>query len=150
MLFALWKGWKDPANDEWLHTCTIITEEPSAFVREIQTQMPVILPEEHHDAWFMGEVGKDVLVPFPADRMNAWPIDARVNSPKNNDPQIILLIELDPEHYLPLIHALTKGASECLLLGTIVEGGSATVVFANAAFEDFFSGFVCIDPNAIA
>jgi hypothetical protein len=25
--------------------------------------------------------------------MNAWPIDARVNSPENNDPEIIVPIE---------------------------------------------------------
>src|ERR1700736_4979668 len=52
---GLWEGWKDPANDEWLHTCTIITGEPNEFVREIHTRMPVILPEEHHDAWLSGE-----------------------------------------------------------------------------------------------
>jgi len=34
-----------------LHTCTIITGEPNEFVLEIHTRMPVILPEEHHDAW---------------------------------------------------------------------------------------------------
>jgi len=55
--------------------------------------MPVILPEEHHDAWLSGEAGKEVLVPYPADRMKAWPVDARVNSPKNNDPQIIAPVE---------------------------------------------------------
>jgi putative SOS response-associated peptidase YedK len=26
---GLWEGWKDPANGEWLHTCTIITGEPN-------------------------------------------------------------------------------------------------------------------------
>jgi hypothetical protein len=31
---GLWEGWKDPANGEWLHTCTIITGEPKEFVRE--------------------------------------------------------------------------------------------------------------------
>jgi len=45
----------------------IITGEPNEFVREIHTRMPVILPEEHHDAWLSGEAGKEVLVPFPAD-----------------------------------------------------------------------------------
>jgi putative SOS response-associated peptidase YedK len=49
--------WKDPTNDEWLRTCTIITGEPNESVREIYTRMPVILPE-HHDAWLSGEVGK--------------------------------------------------------------------------------------------
>jgi putative SOS response-associated peptidase YedK len=55
--------------------------------------MPVILPEEHHDAWLSGEAGKEVLVPYPADRMKAWPISSRVNSPKNNDAEIIAPIE---------------------------------------------------------
>ena len=64
-------------------------------MREIHTRMPVILPEEHHGAWLSGEAGKEVLVPFPADRMKAWPIDVRVNSPKNNEPQIIVPIELE-------------------------------------------------------
>ncbi len=34
--------------------------------------------------------------------------------------------------------------------GTIVESSSATVVVAAATFEDFFSGFVCMDLHAIA
>ena len=44
--------------------------------------MPVILPDEHHVAWLSGEAGKEILLPFPAGRMRAWPIDARVNSPR--------------------------------------------------------------------
>jgi SOS response associated peptidase (SRAP) len=73
---GLWEGWKDPANNEWLHTCTIITGEPNEFVREIHTRMPVILPEERHDAWLSGEAGKEILFPFLADRMKAWPISS--------------------------------------------------------------------------
>jgi putative SOS response-associated peptidase YedK len=86
---GLWEGWKPPDSEEWLHTCTIITGEPNELVREIHTRMPVILTEEHHDAWLSGEAGKEILVPFPADRMNAWPISPRVNSPRNNDPGIL-------------------------------------------------------------
>ena len=71
---GLWEGWKDPANDQWLHTCTIITGEPNEFVRTIDTRMPVILPDEHHESWLFGEAGKEVLVPYPADRMKAWPV----------------------------------------------------------------------------
>ena len=90
---GLWEGWKDPANGEWLHTCTIITGEPNEFVREIHTRMPVILPEEHHDAWLSGEAGKEVLVPYPANLMKALPISPRVNTPKNNDANIVASIE---------------------------------------------------------
>jgi putative SOS response-associated peptidase YedK len=71
---GLWEGWKDPATNDWLRTCTIITGEPNEFVREIHTRMPVILPEEYHEAWLTGEAGKEVLLPFPADRMKASPI----------------------------------------------------------------------------
>lgn len=86
---GLWEGWKDPATEAWLRTCTIITGEPNELLREIHTRMPVILTEEVHDAWLSGEAGKEILVPFPADRMKAWPISPRVNSPKNNDPSIL-------------------------------------------------------------
>jgi putative SOS response-associated peptidase YedK len=88
------EGWKDPTNDEWLHTCTIITGEPKEFVREIHTRMPVILPEEHHDFSLSGEAGKEILVPYPADRMKAWPISSHVNSPKNDDAEVILPVEI--------------------------------------------------------
>jgi putative SOS response-associated peptidase YedK len=46
----LWEVWKPPGTEEWLHTWTIITGEPNELVREIHTRMPVILPEERHDA----------------------------------------------------------------------------------------------------
>jgi putative SOS response-associated peptidase YedK len=57
--------------------------------------MPVILPEEHHDTWLSGEAGREILVPYPADRMKAWPVIARVNSPKNNGAEIALPVELE-------------------------------------------------------
>jgi putative SOS response-associated peptidase YedK len=82
-------------RQRWLHTFTFITGEPNEFLREIHTRMPVILPEEHHDAWLSGEAGKEILVPYPAGRMKAWPISARVNSPKNDDAEIIAPIELE-------------------------------------------------------
>ena len=43
----------------------MVTGEPNESVREIHTRMPVILPEEHHDAWLSGEAGKKVLVRYP-------------------------------------------------------------------------------------
>jgi putative SOS response-associated peptidase YedK len=92
---GLREGWKDPATDQWLRTCTIITGEPNESVRTIHTRMPVILPEEYHDAWLSGEAGKEILLPFPADRMRACPISSRVNSPKNDDPALIGPIEIE-------------------------------------------------------
>jgi putative SOS response-associated peptidase YedK len=56
--------------------------------------MPVILHEKQHDAWLLGEASKEILIPFPADRMKAWPIRPRVNSPKNNDAEIVVPVEI--------------------------------------------------------
>ena len=41
------------------------------------------------------EVGdlKELLKPYPANEMKLWPIGLRVNSPKNNDPDILMPIE---------------------------------------------------------
>jgi hypothetical protein len=93
---GLWEGWKDPANGERLRTYTIITGEPNEFVREIHTRISVILPEEHHEAWLSGEAGKEVLVPYPADRMKAWPTSARVNSAITTTPTSWCRSNLNP------------------------------------------------------
>jgi putative SOS response-associated peptidase YedK len=41
-----------------VNTRTIITGEPNEFVQTIRALMPVILPEDHRDAWLSGEAGK--------------------------------------------------------------------------------------------
>jgi putative SOS response-associated peptidase YedK len=41
-----------------------------------------------------GEAGKEVLVPFPADRMKASPVSSRANCPKNDDAEIIEPVEI--------------------------------------------------------
>ena len=85
-------GLEDPATDEWLRSCTIITGDPNDLVSQIHTRMPVILPEERHEKW-LGEIEdgdlKELLKPYPADQMKMWPISQRVNSPKNDDEAIL-------------------------------------------------------------
>ena len=71
------------------NSCQQAAKAAVLLLGKIHTRMPVILSEEHHEAWLSGEAGKELLVPFPADRMRAWPISARVNSPMNNDPEIM-------------------------------------------------------------
>jgi len=90
---GLWEGWKSPGSDQWLRTCTIITCEPNEFIATIHNRMPVILPEEHQEAWLSGKVGKEILTPYPADRMKAYPISTRVNSPRNNAPSMLERID---------------------------------------------------------
>jgi putative SOS response-associated peptidase YedK len=69
---GLWKGWKDPANNQWLHALTTITGEPNCSSVRSTPGCRSSLAEEHHGAWLSGEAGKEILVPYPADRMKAW------------------------------------------------------------------------------
>jgi len=89
---GLWEGWKAPSSDDWLRTCTIITTESNELLAQIHNRMPVILPEEYHAAG-LGETEtvdlKALLQSFPASEMRIVEISPRVNSPKNNDPDIV-------------------------------------------------------------
>jgi putative SOS response-associated peptidase YedK len=94
---GLWEGWKDPATDQWLRTCTIITGDPNELVAQVHTRMPVTLPEEHHAKW-LGEIEdgdlKELLKPYPAEEMKMWPLSQRVNSAKNDDPSLLKAIRV--------------------------------------------------------
>ena len=100
-LFAfagLWEGWRDKAaggSVEWARTCAIVTGEPDELVAPIHDRMPVIL---HRVAWakWLGEepaTADELLAilkpPFPAERMLAYPISSRINSPKYDDEGLI-------------------------------------------------------------
>jgi putative SOS response-associated peptidase YedK len=55
--------------------------------------MPVILHPTAHALW-LGETPagpealKGLLRPYPADRMEIWPVSTRVNSVKNDEPDL--------------------------------------------------------------
>jgi putative SOS response-associated peptidase YedK len=99
-LFAfagLWENWRDRAageDAEWVRTCAIVTGEPNALVAPIHDRMPVILPQEAWAQWLGEEPAepdelRGLLTPFPAERMCAYPISSRVNSVKNDVPELI-------------------------------------------------------------
>jgi len=99
-LFAfagLWENWRDRAageSAEWIRTCAIITGEPNDRVAPIHNRMPVILPPAAWAAWLGEEAaGKDDLLallrPYPSEKVRAFPISTRVNSPKNDAPDLL-------------------------------------------------------------
>lgn len=54
--------------------------------------MPVILEPDDRDAWLTAKdpaFPQAILQPFPAQLMAAYPISTRVNSLKNDTPDII-------------------------------------------------------------
>jgi putative SOS response-associated peptidase YedK len=91
-LAGLWEMWSDPEGS-MLQTCTILTTHPNELMATIHDRMPVILEPEDFDMWLDPgddpEQGLHLLRPYPAAKMDAYPVSTIVNSPKNDVPACI-------------------------------------------------------------
>ena len=92
---GLWDEWLDRATGELHPTFTIITTEPNSLMVNIHNRMPVILPTraaEH--AWLDDGLKladhQQLLLPYDAAAMREYVITKRVNSPANNDAEVLL------------------------------------------------------------
>jgi putative SOS response-associated peptidase YedK len=90
---ALWDQSTPPSGPPIL-SCAVITMPANELLRDIHNskfRMPAIVQPEQIETWLTGspEQARATLVPFPSDEMLAWPVSTRVNTPKNNDPELI-------------------------------------------------------------
>jgi putative SOS response-associated peptidase YedK len=92
-LAGLWETWRSPAG-ELVRSFAIVTTVPNALCSEIHNRMPVILKPAAWLVWLGEEAAeppqlKELLAPYPAEDMIAWPVGVRVGNVKNNDPGLI-------------------------------------------------------------
>ena len=66
-------------------TCTILTTAANDLMRPLHDRMPVILDPASEASW----LERAAFSPFSADRMEAYPVDTWVNSPKHEGPRCI-------------------------------------------------------------
>jgi putative SOS response-associated peptidase YedK len=89
---GLWETWRSPEGAT-LRTFTIVTTEPNALLAPIHNRMPALLLPEHEQLWLDDhghqEAWLDTLRPYPAERMVAYPVSPRVNSPANDDVSVV-------------------------------------------------------------
>lgn len=90
---GLWETWR--GNDEdCIESCSIIVTDANATIRPIHDRMPVIVDPEDHRCWLdpaNQDLGSLTALLTPAESL-AWtlhPVSKRVNSPRNNDPELI-------------------------------------------------------------
>ncbi len=91
-LAGIWDQWKDQEGRE-VRSFTIITTTPNELMAEIHDRMPVVLPKTHEKTWLQSDDTdqlKALLKPYPAGEMDAYRISDRINSPRNNSPELIL------------------------------------------------------------
>jgi putative SOS response-associated peptidase YedK len=94
---GLWEIWKSPEGSE-VRSCTIITTEPNSLLEPIHNRMPVILPPDMYNRWLATEDQQpaqlnELLIPYPAAEMIAFPVSRQVNSPQAESPDLIQPVE---------------------------------------------------------
>ncbi len=88
---GIWDTWKD-AEDREINSFSIITTSPNELMEKIHRRMPVILDESTEKRWLNEEnpaVLKELLKPYPAKEMLAYPVSKAVNSPVNNSEELV-------------------------------------------------------------
>lgn len=88
-LAGIAERWVGPEGP--LETVCLITTEPNALAARVHDRMPVIVAPADYAAW-LDPSNRDagaLLRPYPEDRMQAWPVSRRVNTPKNDDPALV-------------------------------------------------------------
>jgi putative SOS response-associated peptidase YedK len=85
---GLWESWTSPEG-EILDTFTLLTTSPNELMVRFHDRMPVILGPESWDRWLAptavaSEEVLPLLVPCPADWLEAVPVSRAVNSPRTD------------------------------------------------------------------
>lgn len=91
---GLWDEWHSPDGGS-LRTATIITVEPNALMAPIHDRMPAILKPSDYPQWLdpqprLPDSLQLLLKPYPAREMAAHPVGVLVNSPANDQPELVV------------------------------------------------------------
>src|SRR5215207_9566900 len=88
---GLWESWDKGGGD--LRSCAILTTRANSVLDGIHDRMPVILPSGAYDLWLEPDADReqlaDLLIPYPGDDLETYPVSRFVNSPRNNDERCI-------------------------------------------------------------
>ena len=98
-LFAFAGVWDWSVRDDGgvIESCAHITMPANELMADIHNggnhprRMPAILRREDQETWLKGTMAqaRAMLAPYPADLMVAHPVSTRVNSVRNNGPELI-------------------------------------------------------------
>jgi putative SOS response-associated peptidase YedK len=96
---GLYANWHSPEGKS-IWSYTILTTEPNELMVDIHDRMPVILSEEDKIRWLdpreKPEELLDLYRPFPAERMDAYPVSPAVGNVRNDGPELIQPYEPPP------------------------------------------------------
>ncbi len=90
---GLWEQWN--SGQETIFSCSIITTVANDVLKPIHHRMPVILGADDYETWLNPESQdqnklNQLLVPFTAEEMIAFPISKQINNPRNEGPETVI------------------------------------------------------------
>jgi putative SOS response-associated peptidase YedK len=89
----LWEEYEDEERN-LVHTFTIITTSANEIVSKIHDRMPVILNRDTEKIWLNNVTEPqqylELLKPYSAEKTEYYSVSSKVNSPENNQPELIL------------------------------------------------------------
>jgi putative SOS response-associated peptidase YedK len=94
-IYDLWPNSDSPATGGY----AILTTRPNSLMEPIHHRMPVILEEGLESAWLdihrtnITDLLAQLEDPFPSEKLEAFPVSIRVNSPITDSPELLLPIE---------------------------------------------------------
>lgn len=90
---GIWERWRASPDAEPIDSFAILTTTPNELMRPIHDRMPVIVPEPDYGRWLDRTRGasdiEDLLRPYDAGKMEAWPVGRQVNNVRNGGPTLI-------------------------------------------------------------
>lgn len=102
---GLYEWWRDPERGEndpegWLLTATIITTSATDAVGRIHDRMPVVVADADWKAWLDPALHdrdaiEALMSPAQSTVLSAYPVSVRVNSVRNNGPDLIEPLPLE-------------------------------------------------------
>ncbi len=91
---GIWDTWKHPGTGKLIDGFSIITTTPNALIQKIpHHRSPVILYPEQEKTWLNPDAPlTDItacLKPYPADKMDAYPVSKAIKNPRNDSKELI-------------------------------------------------------------
>ncbi len=113
---GIWDEWTDRETGEILKSFAIITTAANTLLASLpHHRSPVILEKEMEEKWLNGSHLDDVtwmLRPYPAEKMNGYPISNRIKNPRENTRELI-----EPVGERLLAEEMVKGSTHLDLQG---------------------------------
>jgi len=91
---ALWDRSVRKDDDDVIEGCALITVPPNPLIAEVHNalgRMPAILRREDYETWLTAPAAeaRELLQPYPQERMVTHPVSPRVNSLQSDDEWLI-------------------------------------------------------------